>query len=190
MPRKARISYAKAFYHIISRGNNGQVIFHDDEHREIFLETLQNIILEYDWSCYAYCLMENHYHLLIYTPENNISEGMHRLNLIYTQRYKNINFHHTGHLFQDRFKGIIIIKDSHLLELCRYIALNPVRANMVESPEKYRWSSYRATAKLEVAPAFLDIKWILECFNEKSIQKAAKKYAHFVSMGDCPHKSG
>ena len=98
---------------------------------------------QFRWLCHAYCLMTNHYHLLVETPDANISEGMRQLNGLYTQRF-NRRHEHVGHVFQGRFKGILVERESHLLELARYVVLNPVRAEMVRAPEDYRWSSLRA----------------------------------------------
>ena len=148
MTRPLRIEYPGAVYHITSRGNEKKAISKDEQDHENFLNTLQRVNKRYNWLCHAYCLMTNHYHLLIETPDGNLSLGMRQLNGVYTQLY-NKRHQRNGHLFQGRFKGILIQKDSHLLEVCRYVVLNPVRAKMAESPEQWRWSSYRATAGRE-----------------------------------------
>ena len=153
MARPLRIEYPGALYHITSRGNGGQKIFRSDKDRVYFLKLLATLTDRFHWLCHAWCLMDNHYHLVIETPEGNLSRGMRQLNGMYTQKY-NWKYHKTGHVFQGRYKAIIVDKDSYLLELCRYVALNPVRAHVVEEPEDFRWSSYRATAGIDKAPSF------------------------------------
>jgi len=176
-----RIEYPGAIYHITSRGNARQRIFEDDKDRASFLELLKSIINRYNWLCHAYCLMDNHYHLLIETPEGNLSQGMRQLNGIYTQRF---NRKHTmvGHVFQGRFKAILVDKENYLLELCRYVVLNPVRAGIVKSPEKYKWSSYRATAGMAESPLFLTTDWILSQFGHRRSQ-TENGYKSFVKDG-------
>ena len=148
MTRPLRIEYAGAVYHITSRGNEKKAVFRGDQDRINFLNVLQHVNKRYHWICHAYCLMENHYHLLIETPDGNLSFGMRQLNGVYTQLF-NRRHQRTGHLFQGRYTSILIQKDSHLLEVCRYVVLNPVRARVVERPEAWKWSSYRATAGRE-----------------------------------------
>jgi len=130
MARPLRIEYDRAVYHITSRGNARKAIYGDDADREIFLETLHKVTKRYNWLCHAYCLMNNHYHLVIETPDGNLSRGMRQLNGVYTQRY-NARHYSVGHIFQGRYKAILIQKDSHLLEVSRYVVLNPVRAKAV-----------------------------------------------------------
>ena len=137
MARPMRIEFPGAVYHVTSRGNARAPIFIDDSDREDFLSILGSVVRRYNWLCHAYCLMGNHYHLIIETIEGNISRGMRQLNGVYTQKF---NWKHarTGHIFQGRFKAILIEKESYLLEVSRYVVLNPVRANMVECPEAWR----------------------------------------------------
>src|SRR3972149_660628 len=144
MARPLRIEFAGALYHVTSRGNAQANIFGDDDDREQLLSLLFNTVTRYDWYCHAYCLMDNHYHLLIETGTPSLSRGMKLLNGTYTQ-YFNRQHRRVGHVFQGRFKAILIQKESYLLELARYIVLNPVRAQMVRSAKEWRWSSYRAT---------------------------------------------
>jgi putative transposase len=181
MARPLRIEFPGAFYHITSRGNARQDIFRDDGERQRFLTILAEVIEEYRWVCYAYCLMSNHFHILVETPDPNLSAGMRQLNGRYTQFF---NRRHglTGHILQGRFKSILVKKESHLLELCRYIVLNPVRAAMTPSPDAWPWSSYRATAGLTLEPDFLSIDWILAQFS-RSRKRAQKLYAQFVLSG-------
>ena len=123
MARPLRIEYPGAVYHVTSRGNEKKPVFRDDIDRENFLNTLQHVNKRYNWICHAYCLMTNHYHLLIETPDGNLALGMRQLNGVYTQLF-NKRHGRTGHLFQGRYKAILIQKDSHLLEVCRYVVLN------------------------------------------------------------------
>lgn len=181
MTRPLRIEYAGAVYHITSRGNEKKAVFKDDTDRTNFLNTLQHVNKRYNWLCHAYCLMDNHYHLLIETPDGNLSLGMRQLNGVYTQLF-NKRHQRTGHLFQGRYKSILIQKDSHLLEVCRYVVLNPVRARMVERPEVWKWSSYRATAGRESPPPCLTKDWILGQFSRKR-SKADQEYRQFVEWG-------
>ena len=142
MARPLRIEFPGALYHVTSRGNARQRVFRDDEDRETFLATLAWVVARFRWRCHAYCLMDNHIHLLIDTPQPNLSRGMRQLNGVYTQRF-NRRHRRVGHLFQGRFQAILVEKEGYLLELARYIVLNPVRAKMVKTPERYPWSSYR-----------------------------------------------
>ncbi len=181
MTRPLRIEYPGAVYHVTTRGNEKKPVFKDDPDRETFLRTLQHVCKRYNWLCHAYCLMDNHYHLLIETPDGNLSLGMRQLNGVYTQLFNN-RHQRTGHLFQGRFKGILIQKDSYLLEVCRYVVLNPVRARMIERPERWKWSSYRATAGKETPHPCLTTDWILGQFSGKRA-KAEKEYRQFVKWG-------
>ena len=181
MARPLRIEYPGAVYHVTSRGNEKKPVFKDDRDRENFLNTLQHVNKRYNWICHAYCLMTNHYHLLIETPDGNLSLGMRQLNGVYTQLFN--NWHgRSGHLFQGRYKAILIQKDSHLLEVCRYVVLNPVRAKMVEQPETYAWSSYLATAGKAKPHPCLTAAWVLSQFSGKR-GKAEKEYRQFVRWG-------
>lgn len=181
MARPLRIEYAGAVYHITSRGNERKAVFKSDQDRTNFLNTLQHVKKRYNWLCHAYCLMDNHYHLLIETPDGNLAIGMRQLNGVYTQLFNKLHGR-AGHLFQGRYKAILIQKDSHLLEVCRYVVLNPVRARMVEAPEAWKWSSYRATAGREAAHPCLTRDWVLGQFSGKRA-KAEKDYKQFVAWG-------
>jgi len=181
MTRPLRIEFAGAVYHLTSRGNAQQGIFLDDDDREGFLEILAHVIERYGWICYAYCLMGNHYHLLIETPDANLSRGMQLLNGVYTQKF-NHKHKRVGHLFQGRFKAILVEKESHLLELARYIVLNPVRAKIVRHPRQYRWSSYRATVGEAKPPGFLTVDWILTQFDQ-DLAHGRAAYRQFAKEG-------
>lgn len=164
-----------------SRGNEKKKVFKDDKDREAFLNTLYDVNKRYNWLCHAYCLMDNHYHLLIETPDGNLSAGMRQLNGVYTQLF-NKRHKRVGHLFQGRYKAILIQKDSHLLEVSRYIVLNPLRARMVESPEVWKWSSYGATAGTVKSHPCITRDWILGQFNSK-IDAAEKAYRRYIKDG-------
>jgi putative transposase len=181
MSRPLRIEYPGAVYHVTSRGNEKKPVFKDDTDRLNFLNTLQHVSKRYNWICHAYCLMTNHYHLLIETPDGNLSIGMRQLNGVYTQLF-NKEHGRNGHLFQGRYKAILIQKDSHLLEVCRYVVLNPVRAKMVEKPEAYPWSSYLATAGRAKPHPSLTTDWVLGQFSGKR-GKARQEYSKFVMWG-------
>lgn len=184
MARQLRIEYPNAVYHVTSRGNARADIFINDTDRENFLGVTGKVVTRYNWLCHAYCLMDNHYHLLIETPDGNLSQGMRQLNGIYTQTF-NRRHGRVGHIFQGRFKAVIVEKESHLLELCRYVILNPVRAGMVTDPLKWRWSSYRFTGGVAKNEPYLTTEWILSQF-DKSKTEARKKYRQFVydEMGE------
>jgi putative transposase len=181
MARPLRIEYPGALYHITSRGNAKAKIFLDDSDHRAFLDVLGFVVKRFNWLCHAYCLMGNHYHLLIETPDANLSRGMRQLNGIYTQKF-NWKRHRSGHLLQGRYKAILMDKDEYLLELARYLMLNPVRAGMVESPEDYAWSSYRATIGKDKAPDFLTTDWLLARFGGTR-ERARRRFADFVKAG-------
>ena len=151
MARPLRIEYNGALYHVTSRGNERKPIFKDDGNRDLFLTTLWQVSERFHWLCHAYCLMGNHYHLVIETPDGNLSKGMRQLNGVYTQAF-NRRHHRVGQLFQGRFKGILVQKESHYLEVCRYVGLNPARAKAVKQPREWAWSGYRATGGLAAVP--------------------------------------
>lgn len=181
MTRPLRLEYPGALYHLTARGNARQDIYLVDEDRERFLLLLGREVAQQGWQCYAYCLMSNHYHLLIETPGGNLVAGMRRLNGHYTQGF---NKHHgrVGHLFQGRYKSILVEKDSYLLELCRYIPLNPVRAGMVKEAAAWPWSSYRAMAYGKPKRDWLAIDNILSHFG-RTIRTARRAYRRFVEEG-------
>ncbi len=181
MARPLRLEFPGALYHITSRGDRREDIYHKDEDRVLFLSVLGRVCETYNWVCHSYCLMSNHYHLLIETPEANLSKGMRQLNGVYTQSY-NRGHDVTGHVFQGRYKAIVVEKQSYLLELSRYIVLNPVRAGMVRAAKDWPWSSYRATAGQVEPPAYLHCDWVLSNFGKKKAE-ARERYRRFVAEG-------
>ncbi len=181
MARQIRIEYAGALYHVTSRGDRQEDIYLDDEDRSNFLSLLAQVSKDYNWLIHAYCLMDNHYHLLVETPDGNLSKGMRQLNGVYTQI---TNRYHgkVGHVFQGRYKAVLVQKESYLLELARYIVLNPVRARMVREVKEWPWSSYRKTAGMLSNDAWLTTEWLLSAFSKKR-GIAQKKYIEFVTQG-------
>jgi putative transposase len=165
MARRPRIEYRGAIHHVMSRGNDGIAIFRDDVDRRMFLTLLAEETARVGWIVHEYCLMGNHYHLKIETPECTLSMGMHRLLTRYSQWF-NRRHGRRGHLFQERFKNVLVQEESYGLELSRYIALNPVRARLVQLPEQWEWSSYRARAGLAEPPAWLTLDPLLSLFGE------------------------
>lgn len=167
-----------------SRGAEGRDVFLDDLDRRLFLTELGEVVQDRSWVCPAYCLMTNHFHLLIQTPHADLAVGMHRLNSVHAN-YFNRRYDHVGHLFQSRYTAIVIENESHLLEACRYVVLNPVRAGLCRRPGRWPWSSYRATAGYVRPPAFLAADWILGQFGNTPRQ-AVLRYVEFVAdrLGD------
>ena len=181
MSRPVRIEFPSALYHVTARGDRRENIFDDDTDRQAFLRILAAVVEQFNWLCYAWCLMDNHYHLLIQTPDANLSKGMRQLNGVFTQTC-NRRHNKVGHLFQGRFKAILVDSDSYLLELARYVVLNPVRAGVVRKPEKWTWSSYRASMGLVPAEPFLAVDGLLAPFSKRR-SVAQARYARFVVEG-------
>jgi REP element-mobilizing transposase RayT len=176
-----RLEYAGALYHVTARGNARQDIFFDDEDRRRFFGVLEPVVARFHLVLHAYCLMSNHFHLLVETPEANLSSAMGQLNGVYAQSF-NRRHDRVGHLLQGRFKAIVVERDSNLLELARYVVLNPVRARLTRKPETYAWSSYRATAGLTPVPPYLTVEWVLSQFGRQRAA-AERKYRAFVAEG-------
>ena len=181
MARPIRIEYDGAVYHVTSRGNARKRIYKDDADRVKFLDILGEATRKYNWLCHAYCLMDNHYHLIIETPDGNLSKGMRQLNGLYTQSFNRMH-NRVGHIFQGRYKAILIERESHLLEVCRYVVLNPVRAKAVQGPGEWKWSSYNATAGKIKPHGCLTVDWILGQFSAKR-GRAEREYREFVRAG-------
>jgi len=182
MARQLRVQFPGALYHITSRGNEKKDIFKHDGDREKFIAYLKEAKERYEFLLYAYALMNNHYHLLVETPLANITQIMHYINSSYTIYFNRKNNRY-GHLFQGRYKAILVDKDNYLLELSRYIHLNPVRANLVVRPEEYRWSSYRDYVRLAPRESgLIDMESILDHFSS-DIRVAKHEYKKFVEEG-------
>lgn len=181
MARPIRLELPDAIYHVTTRGIDGEDIFLDEQDRMLFLQVLGEAVLRSGWIVYAYVLMDNHYHLLIETPKANLSRGMRQLNGVYTQRFNSLHGS-GGCVFQGRFKAVLLERGSYLLDLCRYVVLNPLRLRAVKNISRYRWSSYRATVGEVQAPAWLNTDWILGLFGRSAIV-AQRKYSEYVEAG-------
>ena len=187
MSRPLRIEFPGAVYHVTARGDRREPIFDDDGDRERFLLILGQALDRFDAQCLAYCLMGNHYHLVLFTREGNLSRLMRQLNGVYTQAY-NRRHAKVGHLFQGRFKAILVDRDAYLLTLCRYVERNPVAANIVAQPHEWPWSSCRAHLLLDATPAWLDRDGLLayvlgqELRTTADRKAAARQYAELVGQ--------
>ncbi len=181
MARPLRLEFAGALYHVTSRGDGREDIYLSDDDRHAWLETFAAVCARFNWVCHAYCLLSNHYHLIVETPDANLSLGMRQLNGVYTQRFNRTHCS-VGHVFQGRFKAILVEKDSYLLELSRYVVLNPLRAKMVRKLENYPWSSYLATCGQVPPPTWLHVDGILLQMSAQRA-RAIAKYVEFVHEG-------
>jgi putative transposase len=182
MARPLRVEYPGAYYHVINRGNAGEDIFATDRDREKFFEYLATAVERFSLIIHTYCLMTNHYHLLIETPQPNLSTAIQWLNISYAAYY-NKKHQRRGHLFQGRFKSILVDADEYLKHLSRYIHLNPVRAKIVTTPGEYPWSSYSAFIGKIKPPEWLETKWLWGYFGKKK-KEAIKNYTNFVEEAD------
>ncbi len=183
LARPLRIEFPGALYHLTSRGNCRSDVVIDRVDRLNFFELLAQYVDRYSWRCHAYCLMDNHYHLVIETGEPTLARGMRHLNGCYTQTF-NRRHGRVGHVFQGRYRAILVQAESYLLELSRYVVLNPVRAGMTHKAEQWPWSSYRATAGLVEQPNWLYTKALLSLFGRNKT-RCAKAYQQFISEGKC-----
>lgn len=181
MARPLRVQYPDALYHVIARGNAKRKIFLDDKDRRGFLKWLADAVKTHNLIIRAYCLMGNHYHLLVETPDGNLSTAMRDLNGNYSQWF-NVRHSRVGHLFEGRFKSFVIEKETYLLTVARYIVLNPVRAGLVSHPRLWKWSSYKATIGTIKVPQWLCVDWLLGNFSKKK-STAQKAYREFVMDG-------
>jgi REP element-mobilizing transposase RayT len=181
MSRPLRLELAGGLYHVTSRGDRREDIYADDTDRLSWLDTLAQCCERYNWAIHVWCQMTNHYHIVVETPEANLSAGMRQLNGVYTQ---NVNRRHrrVGHVFQGRFKGILVERDSYLLELARYVVLNPVRAGMVRHVRQWEWSSYHAMVGKAPCPEWLHTDWLLAQFGASKSRQIAR-YIEFVQEG-------
>jgi REP element-mobilizing transposase RayT len=181
MTRPLRLQFPGALYHVTSRGDRKARIYYDDTDRAVWLQTLKDVCAQFHFSIYAFCQMGNHYHILVETLDGNLAQGMRQLNGVYSQ-YFNRRHGLVGHVFQGRYQAILVDKESYLLELARYIVLNPVRAQLVRLPEDWRWSSYPLTLSATPPPAWLEINSLLLRFHP-SIPDAQSAFRQFVSAG-------
>lgn len=181
MARPLRLELSGGLYHVTSRGDGREDIYLTDADRQAWLNVMAQVCLRFNWVCHAWCQMSNHYHIVIETPEANLSQGMRQLNGVYTQ-YFNRTHQRVGHVFQGRYKAIIVERDSYLLELARYVVLNPLRANMVERLEQWPWSSYAASCGQVATPVWLQVDWVLGQFGAERTHAIAR-YVAFVHEG-------
>jgi putative transposase len=166
---------------VTSRGDRQEPIFEDDHDRTAFLKILGDVVSRFQWRCHAYCLMGNHYHLMIETPQANLTKGMRQLNGGFTQ-WSNRRHKRSGHLFQGRYKAILVDRDAYFLELARYIVLNPVRAAIVKHPRLWAWSSYRAMIRTLPTPVWLTTGDLLASFSKRRAA-ASESYQQFIEDG-------
>jgi len=159
MGRALRIEYEGAVYHVTNRGNGQESIYREEADWKAFLGIMSDVVTEFGWQIYTYCLMGNHYHLLLETPQPNLSQGMKELDQQYTRRY-NWRYEHSGHVFQGRYWSGLMLNDNYLIDAASYLLLNPLRAQLVHSPEEWRWSSCAAMAGLVPSPSWLDVDWL------------------------------
>ena len=181
MARPLRIQYPGAMYHIISRGNGRMTIFHNEKDRMKFVYFMDRVVHKYNWIIHTYCLMGNHYHILLETPDANMVPGMKQLNQFYSQFY-NWKYRRLGSVLQGRYKSWLMEKESKFLDNCQYIVNNPVVAGLIEHPSQWPWSNFRATRGLEKPPDFLEIDSLLGHFSASRIT-AQWMYGEFVLAG-------
>ncbi|MFZ5843362.1 MAG: transposase [Pseudomonadota bacterium] len=181
MARPLRIELSGGLYHVTSRGDRREDIYFTEDDRREWMRLLGQVCGRFNWVCHAWCQMTNHYHLVVETPEANLSQGMRQLNGVYTQ-WINRTYDRVGHVFQGRYKAILVEKDSYLLELARYVVLNPVRAGMVRDASRWAWSSYAEMVGVRSAPEWLETDWLLAQFG-KQRQRAIANYIEFVREG-------
>jgi putative transposase len=178
-----RIIDPTGYVHIGSRGNFGRALYEDPSHRSTFLDLYARVARDWEWTTLAYCLMTNHYHFVVRLTKGGLSEGMQLLNGGFSRRMNALHDRTgAGHLFKNRFDGTPIESDAHLLEACRYVVLNPVFAGVCVRPEDSKWSSYRASAGLDLAPPFLAVDKLLALFG-RDVAAARAAYVAFVSDG-------
>ena len=181
MARPLRLELSGGVYHVTSRGDGREDIYLSDADREAWLDVFATACKRFNWVCHAWCQMTNHYHILVETPEPNLAQGMRQLNGVYTQRFNRAHAR-VGHVFQGRYKAILVERDNYLLELARYVVLNPLRAKMVRRLVAWPWSSYLATCGQAASPPWLQMDWILGQFGRRR-SSAIAKYVTFVHEG-------
>jgi putative transposase len=180
MPRKPRVDSPDTMHHVSAVTSNREPLFRATADRRSFSDVLRRVVRKYEWRCQAYCLMDTHFHLIVYTPTATLGIGMNQLCSRYAQAF-NWKYGRTGHLFRQRYSSRHITDDAHLLEAHRYVALNPVRAGLCQDPAEWFWGSYRSICGLEPAPDFLDVEAVFGLFSAKG--EAARKAFKFFVLG-------
>lgn len=181
MTRPLRLEFPGALYHVTSRGDRKGEIYLDDSDRHEWLRMLATACTRFNFVIHAYCQMTNHYHLVVETIDGDLSRGLRQLNGGYSQLF-NRRHRRVGHVFQGRYKAILVQKESYLLELARYVVLNPVRAGIVLAPQDWPWSSHRYFMRRTDKPDWLETDWLLRHFGP-DLPRASAAYAAFVAAG-------
>jgi putative transposase len=183
MTRPLRIPVAGGAYHVYARGNAKQAIFLDDRDHRVFLDVVVEVLSDFSWQCLAYCLMPNHYHLIVQLNDDGLSDGMRELNGCFS-RWSNLRAGRTGtgHLWQNRFKSAGVVADGHLWEVFRYVPNNPVVGGLVGRPEEWPWTGYRATIGIELPYSFHQPGELLRYFGQTP-DAAVARYRRFVFEG-------
>ena len=183
MSRPLRLEFEGALYHVTSRGDRREPIFEDDADRHAWLEVFEQSLDRFEATAFAYCMMGNHYHFVVQTHQPNLSRMMRQVNGVYTQYY-NRRHAKVGHLFQGRFKAVVVDEEAYFLEVCRYVDLNPVRARMVKQPQDWPWSSYCGHTGRVEGPAWLDSQALHRRLAPRAPRsEGARAYARFVAQG-------
>jgi len=182
MTRALRTTVPEGIYHVTSRGNGDEMIFASDKDKHVLLRLLDHVATDESWKIMAYCAMGNHYHFVVQTLRENLSEGMQMLNTSYGESY-NERHGHRGHVFQGRFFSVLFASDPHLLEACRYTVLNPVRAGLVADVGEWQWSSYAASAYGKHGPVTMADEMLLSMMDARGIDESRRAYRDFIGGG-------
>ncbi|MGI9558744.1 MAG: transposase [Thermodesulfobacteriota bacterium] len=177
MARPLRIEFPGACYFVTSRGNASERVFLDSDDGKLWMDTFESVCSRFGWICYAYCLMDNHYHIVVETPRPNLSAGMRQLNGVFTQAF-NRRHKRGGHVFMGRFKSIVFQKEKYLKPLIKHVVLNPVRKGIITAPSQWKWSSCRASCGGDESVAFIDTKAVAGIFG------GVDGFKSFVSDGN------
>jgi REP element-mobilizing transposase RayT len=179
MGRRHRIQFPGAVYHVMARGNRKSMIVDDDDDRRAFRDTFSGAAGDYEVRVYACCLMGTHYHSLLDTPRSNLSEFVRAVNSEYSKAF-NRRHARVGHTFEQRFESVLVQREKYLRRVARYIALNPVKAHLCSDATDWPWSTHRATAGVEEAPAWLHLDWLRWAFRASCLREAQRQYDAYV----------
>ena len=180
MPRRSRLQFPGAAYHVMTRGNRKHTIFHDAFDHERFLDVVRRAVSLYGVRIFALCLMPNHYHIVLDAPRGNLSDTMQYINGLFAQ-LSNKRYAQTGHVFGDRFRSLLVQTDGYLKRASRYVVRNPVRGQLASDVADWPWSSYRGTAGLEAAPSWLNIEWTTWAFKADTLAEGQRRYIAYVN---------